>query len=85
MPWLGGHQPGLLSQQRGLARLEVMSFLVTGLWRDWTTATDAYLKVFFSGQELRTGMVWYNDHPRWMTRPAHGVGGTEGAGLWLGR
>ncbi|XP_059948089.1 perforin-1 [Mesoplodon densirostris] len=55
-------------RKRGLAHLEVMNFLATGLWGDWTTATDAYLKVFFGGQELRTDPVWNNNHPRWMTR-----------------
>ncbi|XP_029101451.1 perforin-1 [Monodon monoceros] len=55
-------------RKRGLARLEVMNFVATGLWGDWTTATDAYLKVFFGGQELRTDTVRNNNDPRWMTR-----------------
>uniref|UniRef100_A0A8C3YL65 Perforin-1 n=1 Tax=Catagonus wagneri TaxID=51154 RepID=A0A8C3YL65_9CETA len=55
-------------RQRGLARLEVMNFMAMGLWGDYFTATDAYLKVFFGGQELRTSTVWNNDHPRWATR-----------------
>ncbi|XP_004427078.2 PREDICTED: perforin-1 isoform X1 [Ceratotherium simum simum] len=55
-------------RQRGLARLEVVNFAATGLWGDWVTATDAYVKVFFGGQELRTATVWNNNHPRWMTR-----------------
>ncbi|XP_057592192.1 perforin-1 [Hippopotamus amphibius kiboko] len=55
-------------RKRGLAHLEVMNFQATGLWGDWITATDAYLKVFFGGQELRTSTVWQNNHPRWMTR-----------------
>ncbi|XP_026360186.2 perforin-1 [Ursus arctos] len=55
-------------RQRGLARLEVMNFQAAGLWGDHFTATDAYLKVFFGGQELRTNTVWNNNHPKWMTR-----------------
>ncbi|XP_036854886.2 perforin-1 isoform X1 [Manis javanica] len=55
-------------RQRGLARLEVMNFLATGLWGDSISATDAYLKVFFGGRELRTDTVWNNNNPRWMTR-----------------
>eukprot|EP00069_Balaena_mysticetus_P003650 bmy_16723T0 len=55
-------------RKRGLAHLEVMNFLATGLWGDWTTATDAYLKVFFGGRELRTDTVWNDNHPRWMTQ-----------------
>ncbi|KAM7072912.1 perforin-1 isoform 1-T7 [Molossus nigricans] len=55
-------------RQRGLARLEVMNFQATGLWGDVITATDAYLKVFFGGQELRTSTVWNNNNPRWKTQ-----------------
>ncbi|KAM5241590.1 perforin-1 isoform 1-T2 [Hipposideros larvatus] len=55
-------------RQRGLAHLEVTSFQATGLWGDSFTATDAYLKVFFGHQELRTGTVWNNNDPQWMTR-----------------
>ncbi|XP_006212937.3 perforin-1 [Vicugna pacos] len=67
------HGSGAINQEccprkRGLARLEVMNFLATGLWGDWITKTDAYLKVFFGGQEQRTSTVWNNNHPRWMTQ-----------------
>lgn len=55
-------------RQRGLAHLEVMNFKATGLWGDIFTSTDAYLKVFFGGQELRTGTVWNNNNPKWMTQ-----------------
>ncbi|CAK6436381.1 unnamed protein product [Pipistrellus nathusii] len=55
-------------RQRGLARLEVMNFQATGLWGDTFTSADAYLKVFFGGQELRTGTVWNNNNPGWATR-----------------
>ncbi|XP_032697070.1 perforin-1 [Lontra canadensis] len=55
-------------RQRGLAHLEVMNFQATGLWGDYITATDAYLKVFFGGQELRTSTVWNSNHPKWAVR-----------------
>ncbi|XP_004393719.1 PREDICTED: perforin-1 [Odobenus rosmarus divergens] len=55
-------------RQRGLAHLRVMNFQATGLWGDHFTATDAYLKVFFGGQELRTNTVWNNNHPKWATQ-----------------
>uniref|UniRef100_H0XWL7 Perforin-1 n=1 Tax=Otolemur garnettii TaxID=30611 RepID=H0XWL7_OTOGA len=55
-------------RQRGLARLEVMLIEAWNLWGDIFTATDAYVKVFFGGQELRTDTVWNNNNPRWMTQ-----------------
>lgn len=52
-------------RQRGLARLVVTNFKAKGLWGDYFTATDAYLKVFFGGQELRTNTIWNNNNPEW--------------------
>lgn len=52
-------------RQRGLAQLMVSNFQAEGLWGDYTTATDAYLKIFFGGQEYRTDVVWNNNNPRW--------------------
>lgn len=52
-------------RQRGLAKLMVRNFQAKGLWGDYITSTDAYLKVFFGGQEIRTGVVWNNNHPSW--------------------
>ncbi|XP_062959630.1 perforin-1 [Cynocephalus volans] len=60
-------------RHRGLARLEVMNLQATGLWGDFITASDAYVKVFFGSQELRTDTVWNNNHPRWTTRLDFGV------------
>ncbi|KAM6185718.1 perforin-1-like [Rhynchocyon petersi] len=64
---------GLITQdccprQKSLAHLEVMNFKATGLRGDVFTATDAYLKVFFGGQEQRTATVWDNNNPTWMIR-----------------
>ncbi|XP_052020065.1 perforin-1-like [Apodemus sylvaticus] len=52
-------------RQRGLAHLNVSNFEAKGLWGDYITATDAYLKIFFGGQEYRTEVVWNNNNPRW--------------------
>ncbi|XP_049997723.1 perforin-1 [Alexandromys fortis] len=52
-------------RQRGLAHLLVTNFQAKGLWGDYVTASDAYVKVFFGGQELRTSTVWNNNHPKW--------------------
>ncbi|XP_004624034.1 perforin-1 [Octodon degus] len=54
--------------QRGLARLEVFIVQAKNLWGDWITATDAYVKVFFGKQQLRTYTVWNNNNPKWETR-----------------
>ncbi|KAM6184525.1 perforin-1-like [Rhynchocyon petersi] len=55
-------------RQKSLAHLEVMNFKATGLRGDVFTATDAYLKVLFGGQEQRTATVWDNNNPTWMIR-----------------
>lgn len=52
-------------RQRGLAHLVVSNFRAENLWGDYITATDAYLKVFFGGQEFRTGVVWNDNNPKW--------------------
>lgn len=52
-------------RKAGLANLEVMNFRAEGLYGDWITATDAYLKVSFGGQEHRTETIWNNNNPRW--------------------
>ncbi|KAF6110872.1 perforin 1 [Phyllostomus discolor] len=59
---------GCCPRHRGLAQLVVRDFQATGLWGDIFTATDAYVKVFFGGQELRTGTEWNNNNPQWKTR-----------------
>nr|XP_004657949.2 perforin-1 [Jaculus jaculus] len=55
-------------RQRGLAHLEVTIVQAWNLWGDVSTATDAYVKVFFGSRELRTGTVWNNNNPRWATK-----------------
>ena len=79
-------------QQKGPDWLETMNFLTTGLQGDRFSATDARLKVFFSGQEQRTITVWKDNNPGWSTRLdfgdvllATGWREPEAAGLWLGQ
>ncbi|KAL6062480.1 hypothetical protein STEG23_001724 [Scotinomys teguina] len=52
-------------RQRGLAQLMMTSFSANDLWGDYFTASDAYVKVFFGGQELRTSTKWNNNNPQW--------------------
>ncbi|XP_060058437.1 perforin-1 isoform X2 [Erinaceus europaeus] len=54
-------------RQRGLAHLVVMNFVARDLWGDPSNPTDAYLKIKYGNQELRVGIVWNNDNPKWMT------------------
>uniref|UniRef100_A0A8C4Y3Y3 Perforin-1-like n=1 Tax=Gopherus evgoodei TaxID=1825980 RepID=A0A8C4Y3Y3_9SAUR len=53
------------SQQRGLARLTVTVEQANGLRGDPIGATDAYVKVFFAGREIQTGIIWNNNNPVW--------------------
>ncbi|XP_006007847.2 perforin-1 [Latimeria chalumnae] len=53
------------SKDRGLAKVSVNINDATGLWGDYSTATDAYVKVLFEGKELRTPVIWNNNNPRW--------------------
>lgn len=52
-------------RQRGLGQLMVANIRAKGLWGDYVTASDAYVKVFFGGQEFRTSTVWNNNNPQW--------------------
>nr|XP_020017724.1 perforin-1 isoform X2 [Castor canadensis] len=67
------HDSGATNQdccprQRGLARLQVTIIQAWGLWGDTVTASDAYVKVFFGKQMLRTEVIWNNNNPKWKTR-----------------
>ncbi|XP_075784803.1 perforin-1-like [Pelodiscus sinensis] len=53
------------SLRRGLARLSVHVLWGRDLQGDPITATDAYVKVFFQGWELRTRHIENNDNPEW--------------------
>ncbi|XP_030064650.1 perforin-1-like [Microcaecilia unicolor] len=53
------------STGRGFAKITVNIQRATGLWGDYVTKTDAYVKVIFQNKEMRTNTVWNNDNPTW--------------------
>ncbi|XP_078508613.1 perforin-1-like [Lissotriton helveticus] len=63
----GGHGVNSMccSTSRGLAKMTVEILYATGLWGDYVTKTDAYVKLKFEAKELRTSTVLNNDNPSW--------------------
>ncbi|ETE67202.1 Perforin-1, partial [Ophiophagus hannah] len=55
------------SRERGQSKLTVTIRRAYGLWGDYVTGTDAYVKVSFHGVNSRTSTVWNNNNPVWMT------------------
>ncbi|XP_039393212.1 perforin-1-like [Mauremys reevesii] len=53
------------SRERGLGKLMVTVKKASGLWGDYFTATDAFVKVFLERRELRTNTIWNNNNPVW--------------------
>ncbi|CAM5158753.1 unnamed protein product, partial [Natator depressus] len=53
------------SWERTLGKLMVTVNMASGLWGDYFTATDAFVKVFFERREMRTGTIWNNNNPVW--------------------
>ncbi|XP_073206619.1 perforin-1-like [Lepidochelys kempii] len=53
------------SRERGLGKLVVTVKKASGLWGDQSTATDAFVKVFFERREIRTGTIRNNNSPVW--------------------
>ncbi|XP_075784789.1 perforin-1-like [Pelodiscus sinensis] len=53
------------SRKRGLGKLIVTVQKASGLWGDYGSATDGFVKVFFENKELRTNTIWNNDNPTW--------------------
>ncbi|XP_032619839.1 LOW QUALITY PROTEIN: perforin-1-like [Chelonoidis abingdonii] len=53
------------SRERGLGKLMVTVKKASGLWGDQSTATDAFVKVFFESREIRTSTIWNNNSPVW--------------------
>ncbi|XP_043404016.1 perforin-1-like [Chelonia mydas] len=49
----------------GLGKLMVTVKRASGLWGDYFSATDAFVKVFFERREMRTGTIWDNNNPVW--------------------
>ncbi|XP_039392094.1 perforin-1-like [Mauremys reevesii] len=53
------------SLKRGMARLKVHELRGAGLWGDFITDTDAYVKVCFQGRELQTEIIDDSNYPTW--------------------
>ncbi|KAM7163173.1 perforin-1-like isoform 1-T2 [Macrochelys suwanniensis] len=53
------------SRERGLGKLMVTVKEASGLWGDYFTATDAFVKVFFERVERETVTIWNNNNPVW--------------------
>ncbi|XP_034567203.1 perforin-1-like [Notolabrus celidotus] len=52
--------------RRGMARVILTVQRATGLWGDFTTATDGYVKVFFNKVMVqRSPVIMNNNNPRW--------------------
>ncbi|MBN3310344.1 PERF protein, partial [Amia calva] len=52
--------------QKGLSQVTVKVRRAHGLYGDYTTATDSYVKVFLGSQQVgRTEVVYNNNDPRW--------------------
>ncbi|XP_006037610.1 perforin-1 [Alligator sinensis] len=56
------------SKKRGLGKLEVTIKRGQGLWGDYFSRTDAYVKVFYLEKLLQTSTVNNNDNPTWNIR-----------------
>lgn len=49
----------------GVARMNVMVVRAQGLWGDYFSKTDGYVKVFYGNQGATTPVIWNNDFPSW--------------------
>lgn len=53
------------ARERGIAHVKVHVQDGAELWADYFSATDAYVKVFFRGRELKTKIIRNNNEPSW--------------------
>ncbi|KAJ8251004.1 hypothetical protein GJAV_G00216080 [Gymnothorax javanicus] len=61
-----GVTPDCCPSQRGLARVKITVQKAVGLWGDYHTATDGYVKLFHSSKEVgRTKVIYNNNGPKW--------------------
>lgn len=49
----------------GVARLNVTVVRAVGLWGDYFSKTDGYVKVFYGEGGATTPIIWNNDFPTW--------------------
>ncbi|XP_053326590.1 perforin-1 [Spea bombifrons] len=54
--------------KKGLAKLVVTVQQAKGLWGDYTSKTDTYVKIGFGRAEVIAPTVWNNDNPTWNLR-----------------
>ncbi|XP_076864372.1 perforin-1.3 [Brachyhypopomus gauderio] len=52
----------------GIAELNVIVVRAAGLWGDYFSKTDGYVKVFFGSQGYTTPVIWNNNFPMWNYR-----------------
>nr|XP_023677911.1 perforin-1-like [Paramormyrops kingsleyae]XP_023677912.1 perforin-1-like [Paramormyrops kingsleyae] len=61
-----GVTPSCCPSKRGLARVKVTVQRGSGLWGDYDTGTDGYVKVFSLGVPAgRSPVIYNNNHPTW--------------------
>ncbi|XP_070779756.1 perforin-1.3 [Enoplosus armatus] len=51
--------------ETGVAQMNVTVVRAEGLWGDYSTKTDGYVKVFYGNQGATTQVIWNNDFPYW--------------------
>lgn len=49
----------------GVARLNVTVVRAEGLWGDYFSKTDGYVKVFYGNEGATTPVIWNNNFPSW--------------------
>lgn len=49
----------------GIARMRVTVQRAVGLWGDYFSKTDGYVKVFYDRQAATTPIIWNNNFPAW--------------------
>uniref|UniRef100_A0A672Y474 Perforin-1-like n=1 Tax=Sphaeramia orbicularis TaxID=375764 RepID=A0A672Y474_9TELE len=52
----------------GIARMNVTVVRGEGLWGDYFSKTDGYVKVFYGGRSSVTPVIWNNNFPSWNYR-----------------
>ncbi|XP_074552436.1 perforin-1.3 [Halichoeres trimaculatus] len=51
--------------ENGVARMNVTVVRASGLWGDYFSKTDGYVKVFYGNEGAVTPVIWNNDFPTW--------------------
>uniref|UniRef100_A0A8C5QBH8 Perforin-1-like n=1 Tax=Leptobrachium leishanense TaxID=445787 RepID=A0A8C5QBH8_9ANUR len=59
--------PSCCPAKKGLAKVVVTIQSGSGLWGDYISKTDSYVKVNSGTKTYKTGTIWNNDNPVWNT------------------